>query len=55
MAHYVASLASFSSCSIPGREYVCLSLALLGILCLAAAAAVVSRGSEEGLLSLKLD
>lgn len=55
MAQYVCSLASFSTCSIPGREVVCLSLALVGFLCLAVAAKVSLRGVEEGGFSLNLE
>lgn len=50
MAHYVNSLPSLSTygcCNIPGRESLCFSLALVGILCLAAALALVFRADSE--------
>ncbi|MBI4347099.1 MAG: hypothetical protein HY553_09610 [Elusimicrobia bacterium] len=50
MAHYVDSLNALNGfcCGyIPGREPICLSLALVGIICLAAAMAIVLRTGEE--------
>ena len=49
MAHYVNSLNNLTACCgyIPGRESFCLSLALVGILCLAAALAMVFRAEGE--------
>lgn len=49
MAHYVDSLNALNGfcCGyIPGRESICLSLALVGIICLAAAMAIVLRSEE---------
>lgn len=53
MAHYVNGLSALSGCCgyIPGRDSVCLSLALVGILCLAAAMAIVLRSQEEAVAS----
>jgi hypothetical protein len=57
MAQYVSSLASFSTgfYSVPGREYICLSLALVGLICLAMAAAALSHADEEGLARVRLE
>lgn len=45
----LTSLSSFGCCNIPGRESICLSLALVGIVCLAAALTLVFRSDGEAL------
>ncbi len=57
MAHYVNSLNALSGCCsfIPGRDSFCLSMALVGVICLAAAMALVLRSEEEALSPVRLD
>lgn len=58
MAHYVSSLNSLATCSsfVPGRDSFCLSMALVGIVCLAAAMAIVYRAEGEAVaVPLRLD
>lgn len=52
MVHYVAAfsaVSSFGCCNIPGRTSLCVSMALVGFLCLAAAVALVLRSDDEPL------
>ena len=58
MAHYVGSINTLAACCsyIPGRDSFCLSMALVGVLCLAAAMALVFRYEDEAVLvPIRLD
>ncbi|MBI4423616.1 MAG: hypothetical protein HY554_07815 [Elusimicrobia bacterium] len=53
MVHYVDSLAALSSaslCQIPGRDSLCLSLGLAGLVCIAYALALALRQERVTLL-----
>ncbi|MBI5203198.1 MAG: hypothetical protein HY925_16525 [Elusimicrobia bacterium] len=58
MAHYVSSFGTLAACCghIPGRESFCLSMAAVGVVCLAVAMALVLRSSGvDALVPVRLD